>query len=123
MTVCLTGTILKSAPSPRRQPIQAFSHLNKARKDASERTLNRDGISSLVIWYDGARRFHTPRIRQVIPMHLLRLFLTAWLVLGTVTVSFLFWLCMRTATKDKDKDSAEFFSSQRAEIGTHIRAA
>ncbi len=54
-------------------------------------------------------------------MHLLRLFLTAWLALGIVTVSFLFWLCMRTAAKDKN--STEFFSSERAEIGTDIRAA
>jgi hypothetical protein len=30
-------------------------------------------------------------------MHLLRLFLTAWLVLGIATVFFLFWLCKRTA--------------------------
>jgi hypothetical protein len=54
-------------------------------------------------------------------MHPLRLFLTAWLVLGTVTVSFLFWLCMRTAAKDED--STKFLVSQRAEIGTDIRAA
>jgi hypothetical protein len=54
-------------------------------------------------------------------MHLLRLFLTARLALGNVTVSFLFWSCMRTAAKDKD--STEFLSSQPAEIGTNFRAA
>jgi hypothetical protein len=54
-------------------------------------------------------------------MHLLRWFLAAWLALGIVTVSFLFWLCTRTATAVKD--STEFFSSQRAEIGTDTRVA
>ena len=32
-------------------------------------------------------------------MHLVRLFLTAWFELGTVTVFFLFWLCKRTAQR------------------------
>jgi uncharacterized membrane protein YsdA (DUF1294 family) len=35
-------------------------------------------------------------------MHLLRLFFTAWLALGAVTVFLLFWLCKRTAAKAKD---------------------
>src|ERR1700680_1525192 len=35
-------------------------------------------------------------------MHLLQLFLTAWLTLGTVTVVLLFWLCKRTATTVED---------------------
>jgi hypothetical protein len=35
-------------------------------------------------------------------MHLLRLFFTAWLALGAVTVFLLFWICMRTAAKVKD---------------------
>ena len=32
-------------------------------------------------------------------MHLLRLFLTSWLVLGTVTMVLLFWLCKRSAAR------------------------
>jgi hypothetical protein len=32
-------------------------------------------------------------------MHLLGLFLAAWLVLGIVTIFFLFWLCKRTAQR------------------------
>src|ERR1700732_4869913 len=35
-------------------------------------------------------------------MHFLRLFLTAWLTLGTVTVFLLYWLCKRTAATVKD---------------------
>jgi hypothetical protein len=35
-------------------------------------------------------------------MHLLRLFLTAWLAFGIVTVFFLFWLCTRTARRLND---------------------
>ena len=34
-----------------------------------------------------------------VPMHLLRLFLAAWLVLGILAVFFLFWLCRRTAKR------------------------
>jgi hypothetical protein len=30
-------------------------------------------------------------------MHFLRLFLTSWLVLGTVTMVLLFWLCKHSA--------------------------
>jgi hypothetical protein len=44
------------------------------------------------------------RIREVFPMHLLRLLLKAWLVLGTVSVFLLFWLCKRTAATIRDPD-------------------
>ena len=37
-------------------------------------------------------------------MHLLRLFLTAWLELGIVTMFFLFWLCKRTALRTETLD-------------------
>ena len=40
-------------------------------------------------------------------MYLLRLFLTAWLALGIVTVFFLFWLCKRTAAVVKESDQPD----------------
>lgn len=41
---------------------------------------------------------------QVIQMHFLRLFLTAWLALGIATVFLLFWLCKRTARRNNMLD-------------------
>jgi hypothetical protein len=52
-------------------------------------------------------------------MHLIRLFLTAWLALGVVTAFLLFWLCKRTAAPVED--SNKFFSPQRAEMRTDNR--
>jgi len=46
----------------------------------------------------------------------LRLLLMAWLVLGIVSLFYLFWLCERTAAKGRDSNA--FFSPQRAEVCT-----
>jgi hypothetical protein len=54
-------------------------------------------------------------------MHFLGLFLTAWLALGIVTVSFLFWLCKRTSAAVEG--SNKVFSPQRTGVVSNSRAA
>jgi hypothetical protein len=39
-------------------------------------------------------------------MHVLGLFLAAWIALSLATVFFLYWLCNRTATEVKEPGSA-----------------
>ena len=49
-------------------------------------------------------------------MHWLRMFLLAWLSLGTVTLVFLFWLCKRTAAV-KDPIKLRLLSPSDPEFG------
>jgi len=50
-------------------------------------------------------------------MHLLRLFLMAWLSLGILTVFLLFWLCKRTAATVSKGTGRPIFPPQRANLG------
>lgn len=50
-------------------------------------------------------------------MHRLRMFLLAWLSLGTVTLVFLFWLCKRTAAAVKDPIKLRLLSPSDPEFG------
>ncbi len=50
-------------------------------------------------------------------MHWLRMFLLAWLSLGTVTLVFLFWLCKRTAAAVKDPIKLRSLSPSEPEFG------
>ena len=54
-------------------------------------------------------------------MHLLRLILMAWFVLGIGSLFYLFWLCERTAAKVKDLN--ESFSPQQTRIDMNYPAA
>jgi hypothetical protein len=49
-------------------------------------------------------------------MHLLQMFLVAWLSLGTATLAFLFWLWRRTAAAVQDPVNPGSLPPQRAEF-------
>ncbi len=51
-------------------------------------------------------------------MHFLRLFLMLWFLFGVVSVSFLFWLCKRTAAADREGGKLISFPDHRAEFGS-----
>jgi len=57
-------------------------------------------------------------------MHLLRLFLTAWLTLGIVSVFFLFWLCKRSVVTDQEPGRLVSFGPQSTDNSSgEVRAA
>ena len=51
-------------------------------------------------------------------MHLLRLFLMAWLALAIASLCFLFWLCKQTGMIAKEPSKLISLSPKRAELST-----
>ena len=66
----------------------------------------------------GGPRQMLPHREEVKTVHWLRMFLLAWLSLGTVTLVFLFWLCKRTAAAVKDPIKLGSLSPSESEFGT-----
>ncbi len=50
-------------------------------------------------------------------MHWIQVFILGWLFFGLTTVSFLFWLCKRTAASVQDAIKPSSLPAQRAEFG------